>query len=190
MAASHYPLLELGTRAELRAWLAENHASSKGVELVIGKKGNPVVELSYDDAVEEGLAFGWIDSVGHRLDENRFSVRFTPRRKHGSPWARSNKERVARLTEAGLMTPAGLAAVEAAKADGSWDVLTDVDNLVVPPDLAQALSEAGAAEKFEGLSASQRRMALYWIAGAKRAETRAKRISATVDAAREGRGPV
>ncbi len=189
MPAADYPLLDPGTRAALRAWLEQNHATSRGVRLVIGKKGNPVTELSYDDAVEEGLAFGWIDSTGRRLDEHRFTLTFTPR-KRGSVWARSNKQRVEKLSAAGLMAPAGIAAVEAAKADGSWSLLDDVDDLIVPADLGEALAAADATERFESLSASGRRMALYWIVQAKRPETRAKRIAATVAAALEGRPPV
>jgi len=184
-----YPLLEPRSRHELRAWLAENHAISRGVRLAVGKKGGTVTELSYDDAVEEGLAFGWIDSTARRLDDHRFTVLFTPR-KPGSVWARSNKERVARLADAGLMAPAGVAAVDAAKSDGSWDLLNDIDDLVVPEDLKRALSTVpGAAEGFDSLSASLKRMTLYWIAGAKRPETRARRIAETATAAADGRAP-
>lgn len=181
MASPPRPLLEPSSRAALRTWLAENHATSPGVHLAIGKKGNPVTTLTYDDAVEEGLAFGWIDSVTHRLDDHRYTVLFTPRRR-GSVWAKSNKERVARLSAAGLMTPAGTAAVQSAQADGSWDQLNDIDDLLVPPDLASALAVSGAADRFAALSASQRRIALYQIASAKRPETRAKRIAQTVSA--------
>jgi uncharacterized protein YdeI (YjbR/CyaY-like superfamily) len=184
-----YALLEPASRADLRMWLAANHASSPGVRLAIGKKGNSVTTLTYDDAVEEGLAFGWIDSTAGRLDEHRFTVLFTPRRP-GSVWARSNKGRVARLVEAGLMAPAGTAAVAAAQADGSWDLLSDIDDLAVPRDLEDALGATpGATDGFAALSASAKRMTLYWIAGAKRPETRARRIAETATAATEGRAP-
>jgi len=182
------PLLEPASRAELRAWLAENHASSPGVRLAIGKKGHDATTLTYDEAVEEAVAFGWIDSTAGKLDEHRYTVLFT-QRKRGSVWAKSNKERVSRLSAAGLMTSAGTVAVEAAKADGSWDLLTDADALVVPPDLNAALEAATAAAQWDALSASQRRMTLYWIASAKRHETRASRIAETVSAARDGRSP-
>lgn len=181
------PLLELTSRGELRDWLETNHATSRGVRLAIGKKGNTVTTLAYDDAVEEGLCFGWIDSTAGRLDENRFTVLFTPR-KPGSVWARTNKARVEQLIEEGRMCPAGLAAVEAAKADGSWDLLNSVDDLIVPDDLAEALAaDPDAASQFAAFSASARRIILYWIASAKRSETRAKRIAETVRAAVEGR---
>lgn len=182
------PLLAPLSRAELRAWLAENHATSRGVQLAVGKKGNSVTALTYDDAVEEGLAFGWIDSVAHRLDEDRYTVLYTPR-KRGSVWAKTNKARVARLTEAGLMTAAGLAVVEAAKADGSWDLLTDADDLVMPPDLASALKASSATLAFEGLTVPERQRTLYWIGSAKRPETRARRIAEAVSAVAEGRSP-
>lgn len=114
------PLLELGSRAELRAWLEAHHTTSQGVLLAVGKKGNTVTSLSYDDAVEEGLCFGWIDSTARRLDDDRYTVLFTPRRPRSS-WSASNRARVARLTEQGLMRPAGVAAVEVAKAKGLWE---------------------------------------------------------------------
>jgi uncharacterized protein YdeI (YjbR/CyaY-like superfamily) len=186
-APRRLPLLEPGNRAELRAWLESNHASSPGVRLAVGKKGNGVTALTYDEAVEEGLCFGWIDSTTRRLDEDRFAVSFTPR-KPKSTWARSNKIRVARLIAEGRMTPAGLAAIEVAKANGSWTSLDDIEALVVPEDLATALAAAPVAEAgFAAMSASARRLALHWISSAKRPETRARRIAETVAAAIEGR---
>jgi uncharacterized protein YdeI (YjbR/CyaY-like superfamily) len=186
---TEYPLLEPRSRDELRTWLAVHHAVSRGVRLAVGKKGGTVTDLSYDGAVEEGLAFGWIDSTAARLDEHRFTVLFTPRRP-GSVWARSNKDRVARLIKVGRMAPAGMAAVAAAKADGSWDLLNDVDDLVVPADLEEGLAAApGAVGGFAALSASAKRMTLYWIADAKRPETRARRIAEAVTAAASGRAP-
>lgn len=184
------PLLAPASRAELRAWLAENHASSRGVLLAIGKKGSSATTLTYDDAVEEGLAFGWIDSTARTLDDDRYTVLFTPR-KRGSIWAQSNKDRVKRLTEAGLMTNAGAAVVDAAHADGSWDRFNDVENLVIPTELAEAFSETpGACEQFTALSVAKQRQALYWIALAKRPETRAKRVRDVIEAAKQGRSPV
>lgn len=123
------------SRVELRTWLEANHASSPGARLAIGKKGNVVTSLTYEDAIQEGLCFGWIDSTAGRLDDDRYTVRFTPRRP-GSSWARTNKARVERLIAEGLMTPAGLAVIDAAKADGSWTGLDEVEDLVVPDDLA------------------------------------------------------
>jgi uncharacterized protein YdeI (YjbR/CyaY-like superfamily) len=183
------PVIEPSSRAGWRAWLEENHASSQGIWLAIGKKGRHVTSLTYEQAVEEALCFGWIDSVVRRLDDDRFKQLLTPR-KRGSIWARTNKERIERLIAEGRMTPAGLAVIEAAKADGSWKLLDDVEAMIVPEDLAAALAAVpGAAEGFEALNASTRKMTLYWIAEAKRPETRSRRIEQTARAAREGLPP-
>jgi len=155
----------------------------------VGKKGNPVSTLFYNDAVEEAVCFGWIDATVNRLDENRFWQLFTPR-KPGGNWAASNKARVERLTAAGLMTPAGLAAVERAKADGSWNRLDEIEAMVMPQDLTEALAATpGADAGFNALPESERKQLLYWIATAKRPQTRARRLEETVTAALEGRMP-
>ncbi|HZJ03834.1 MAG TPA: YdeI/OmpD-associated family protein, partial [Thermoleophilia bacterium] len=149
----------------------------------------PITSLTYEASVEEALGFGWIDSTVRRLDEHRFQQLYTPRRPGGN-WAPSNKARVERLTAERRMRPAGLAAVEAAKADGSWMLLDDVENLVVPDDLAAALAaDTTAAGYFANLPEGQKKQILYWIVSAKRAETRSRRIAQTVEAAREGRLP-
>jgi uncharacterized protein YdeI (YjbR/CyaY-like superfamily) len=186
---SDLPLVEPKDRASWRRWLEANHAASPGVWLAIGKKGNPVSGLSYDDAVEEALAFGWIDGKAQRLDENRYLGLMTPR-KANSGWARTNKARVERLLAEGRMAPAGLAAIERARDNGSWTLLDDVEALVEPPDLAAALDAAPRARQgWSALGASARKITLYWIATAKRASTRATRIEQTVAAASEGRPP-
>ena len=180
---AEHPLLEVSSREQWRSWLLANHATSPGVWPAIGKKGNQVTALGYEDAVEESLCFGWIDGRVSQLDEARFKQHLGPR-KRGSIWARSNKERVARLAEQGLLAPAGAWAVESAQADGSWTLLDDVDALVIPEDLAVAL--AGVPETagtFAAMPPSARKMALYWIASAKRPATRARRIAETVAAA-------
>lgn len=185
------PLIELPDRAAWRSWLEANHGTSTGIWLAVGKKGNATTALAYESAVEEALCFGWIDSTVNRLDADRFKQLFTPR-KPGSIWSVSNKTRVERLTRTGLMTPAGLAVVEAAKADGSWTFLDQVDALVIPGDLTDALDQAGPAVRaaFDALTESQRKQLLYRIAVAKRAETRAKRIAEMVDALSDGRSPL
>lgn len=181
------PLLEVRDRSELRAWLDANHATSPGVELAVTNKDGGATSLTYEDAVEEALAFGWIDSTSHALDADRHTVRFTPR-KVGGNWSTSNKVRVERLAAEGRMTPAGLAVIEAAKADGSWNALDDVEAMVMPPDLAAALAaDPEAARGWEVTSASQRKISLYWIGSAKRVETRSRRVSAVVKAAAERR---
>jgi uncharacterized protein YdeI (YjbR/CyaY-like superfamily) len=174
------------TREQWRAWLSEHAATSPGVWLVTWKKTSPHPTLAYDDLVEEALCFGWVDSLPRSLDDERTQLRVTPRKK-GSNWSRPNKERVERLTAAGLMTPAGRAVVEAAKADGSWSALDDVENLVEPDDLRTALdAHPEARRQWDGFPRSARRGILEWIGNAKRPQTRADRIRTTVTEAARG----
>lgn len=183
------PRVEPASRAEFREWLERNADSSAGIWLAVGKKGNSVTTLFYDDAVEEALCFGWIDSTVRRFDAERYWQLYTPRRP-GSIWARTNKARVERLAAEGLMTPAGLAAVERARADGSWMLLDDAEAMIVPEDLRDALAGTSrAADGFAGLPDSTRKQLIYWITSAKRPATRAGRIARTVDAAADGRAP-
>jgi uncharacterized protein YdeI (YjbR/CyaY-like superfamily) len=180
-------LLEPANRGEWRTWLTRNGDSATSVWLAIWKKGNTVTTLNYEQAVEEALCFGWIDSTVRKLDDARYKQLFS-RRKPGSTWSRINKERVARLEAEGKIAPAGLAAVELAKQNGSWSTLDQVENLIVPDDLARALaSNPTALENFETFSPSARKMFLYWIANVKRPEKRAERIAETVRRAAEGR---
>jgi len=177
-------------RAAWRAWLASNHATATGVWAVTYRRaaGKPVV--GYDDLVEEALCFGWIDSRPGKLDAERTMLRFTPR-KRGSAWSRPNKDRVERLIADDSMTAAGLRAVEAARADGSWDALNEVDELRVPDDLAAALAgNPDAARGFEGMSASTRKPILFWVTSAKRPETRARRVAEAVRYVAVGRSPL
>ena len=184
MSASSYERLSVGTRAEWRAWLAEHHATSPGVWLVQRKRGPGP---TYDDVVEEALCFGWVDSQVRSLDTDRAEQLLTPRRR-SSVWARSNKERVTRLTAAGLMTPAGLAVVERAKASGQWTLLDDVEDLVEPADLRAALdADPAARSAWDAFPPSGRKSLLGWIATAKRAPTRERRIATTVSEAAAGR---
>jgi uncharacterized protein YdeI (YjbR/CyaY-like superfamily) len=154
--------------------------------LVSWKQATGRPAIGYDAVVEEALCFGWVDSLPRKLDDERGMVLVTPR-KPGSRWSRINKERVARLEAAGLIEPAGAAVIEQARADGSWTALDEVENLVVPDDLAEAFSRhPGAAEQWEGFPRSARRGILEWILDAKRPPTRAKRIEETASLAREG----
>lgn len=134
------------TRAQWRAWLGQHSATSAGVWLVTWSKTSPHPTLTYDDLVEEALCFGWVDSLPRGIDDERTQLRITPR-KRGSNWSRLNKERIQRLTAEGLMTSAGLAVVEAAKADGSWSALDDVENLVEPDDLRAKLDDDPEARR-------------------------------------------
>lgn len=149
---SDEPRLQPESRAAWRVWLAEHHREASGVWLVTWKKRTSRPTVSYEEAVEEALCFGWIDGVLAQVDDYRSMQWFAPRRPN-STWARSNKERVARLEAAGLMTDAGRGVVEAARANGSWESLDAIDALVVPDDLAAALAERpGARERFDASS--------------------------------------
>lgn len=169
------------TRRAWRAWLAKHHRTATGVWLVFPKKATGLATVSYNDAVEEALCFGWIDGLMRPVDETCYKQMFTPR-KPASAWARSNKERAARLIEQGLMTEAGRAAIETAKANGSWDTYTAADALTVPPDLRKAIAASARARKhWPEFTDSQRRTFLYWLALAKREDTRVRRIAQIVD---------
>ncbi|MFN8126226.1 MAG: YdeI/OmpD-associated family protein [Candidatus Nanopelagicales bacterium] len=181
-----YDEIPLGTRAELRLWLAANHATSPGIWLVTWRRPELGDRIPYEDLVQECLCFGWIDSTVRTLDEDRSAIRLTPR-KPDSGWSRTNKDRLEVLIAGGQMAPAGLAAVERAKANGAWSFLDDVEDLVIPDDLAAALAAEGAQSQFEALSPGRRKQLLYWIKSAKRAATRAGRVAATAAAAAEGR---
>ena len=171
------------TLADWRDWLAANHTRTAGVWLVTRKASAPGPSIGYEESVEQALCFGWVDSKGRSLDAERTMLWFAPR-KRGSGWARTNKERIERLTAAGLMAPAGQAVIDAAKADGSWTLLDDVENLVVPDDLAAAFAaHPPAREHWDAFPRSARRATLEWIAQAKRAETRAKRVAEAAEKA-------
>jgi uncharacterized protein YdeI (YjbR/CyaY-like superfamily) len=171
------------SRAAWRAWLKKHHTRNDGVWFISFKKSANQPTVSYDEAVEEALCFGWVDSKPRKLDEQRSMLWFAPR-KAGSGWSAPNKVRVAKMTEAGLMAPAGLAKVQAAKANGSWLALDAVEALHVPPDLAKALAQHSfAAKNFDAFPRSAKRGILEWIGNAKRAETRAARIAQTAELA-------
>ena len=174
------------TIARWRRWLERNHASSSGVWLVSWKAHTGKARIPYEEAVTEALAFGWIDSKARTLDDDRSVLWFCPR-KPASGWSRSNKRRVERLLAEGRMAPAGQAAIDAAKANGAWELLDDVEDLVVPPDLAAAFDEHdGSAAVWETFPRSVKRGLLEWIVQAKRPETRAKRVRETAEKAARG----
>ncbi|GAB4441336.1 MAG: YdeI/OmpD-associated family protein [Chloroflexi bacterium OHK40] len=175
------------TRDEWRAWLEAHHTRNAGVWLITFKQATGKPRVSYDEAVEEALCFGWVDSKPKKLDDERSMLWFAPRNA-GTGWSRPNKERVERMLAAGQMAPAGIAKVEAARADGSWALLDTVENLEVPPDLAAALAAyPNAAANFAAFPRSARRGILEWIIQAKTAATRAKRVQETARLAEENR---
>jgi uncharacterized protein YdeI (YjbR/CyaY-like superfamily) len=163
-------------RAGWRAWLVTNHGTSRGVYLASWRRESGRTSVPYGEAVEEALCVGWVDATQRKLDDERSILWFAPRRPR-SGWARSNKERVDRLMAAGLMLPAGLAAIEEATRRGTWTMLDDVEDLVVPDDLAAALAATPPAREYwDSFSKSARRGILEWIRQAKRPETREKRV--------------
>jgi uncharacterized protein YdeI (YjbR/CyaY-like superfamily) len=173
------------TRAEWRAWLLEHHAKSAGVWLVFNKKTSVLPFFSYEERVQEALCFGWIDSKPGKLDELRSMLYFTPR-KAKSGWSRVNKQHIVKLLEQGLMMSAGLAKIQAAKRDGSWEKLDAVEELEIPDDLGKALAGfSNATTNFAAFPKSAKRGILEWIVNAKRPETRAKRIEETARLAEE-----
>lgn len=177
------PLVEAHDRTTWRAWLEANHASTPGAWLVTWRSATGRPTLAYEDAVEEALCFGWVDSMSKVLDAERGQLWFAPR-KGRSPWAATNKARVARLIADGLMRPAGLRVIERAKANGDWEILDSVERLEVPDDLAAALAAAPpAADRFAGFPPSVRKQHLAWVATAVKPETRAQRIGKVAAAA-------
>jgi uncharacterized protein YdeI (YjbR/CyaY-like superfamily) len=159
-------------------WLRRNHGDKPGVWLALAKKGTTdPTSLTYQEALLEALSYGWIDGQVRRRDQATYLQRFTPRRTR-SAWSKRNVQLAERLRAEGRMQPAGLAAVERAKADGSWQAAYQgAASSEVPDDLAAALAtEPRAAAMFERLSGQNRYAILYRIATAKRAETRARRV--------------
>ncbi len=174
------PMIHPTTRSEWRAWLEANHALSPGVWLVSYRPQTGRPQVGYEEAVEEALCFGWIDSKSKTLDDTR-SLQWMCPRKAGSGWSKSNKERIERLEPAGLLTEAGRAVVEEAKQSGAWSSLDAVEALEIPDDLAAALAGSAAAEvNYDAFPPSSKKLILTWIATAKRPDTRARRIEETV----------
>jgi uncharacterized protein YdeI (YjbR/CyaY-like superfamily) len=177
------PQVHADDRATWRAWLEANHATSTGAWLVTWRPRSGRAGLDYEAAIEEALCFGWVDSTGGRVDDDRGKLYFAPR-KPRSGWAATNKARVERLIAAGWMAPAGLAAIERARANGSWEVLDSVERLEVPDDLAAALAALPpAAANFAAFPPSARKQMLAWVAFAMRAQTRAARIRQIAESA-------
>ncbi|MGU3432588.1 YdeI/OmpD-associated family protein [Actinomycetes bacterium M1A6_2h] len=173
------PRVHVETRAQWRQWLTANHEASEAVWLVSWRKVTGKPAVSYDDAVSEALAVGWVDSRPRKLDDERTMLYFSVR-KPNSAWSRPNKVRIDALRRDGLMLPAGERAVEVAMANGKWSLLDDVEDLVVPDDLATAFAEHdGARDNWDQFPPSARRGILEWIITAKRAETRAARVHET-----------
>jgi uncharacterized protein YdeI (YjbR/CyaY-like superfamily) len=195
-ASAHYPsgsterlsmnespkYLEFNGRDQWRAWLEKHHAEEVEAWLVHYKKGFQENTLLLNEAIEEALCFGWIDGLLRRLDEQRYVLRYTPRRRN-SVWSVSNIERVERLIREGRMTEAGLEKIAEAKANGQWDAALRREQVdIIPLELEKALRRRkGAIAAYRALPASQKKQYIYWLQTAKREETLQRRVEKIVN---------
>lgn len=174
--------LHVTTREDWRAWLGANGATAADVWLIYNKKHTGKPRVAYDDAVEEAICFGWIDTTVRRIDEDRYMQRFTPRRVR-SGWSAHNRRRAEAMMKQGLVQAEGLARIEEARQNGAWDrAFAEEKELAMCDELAKALAaskKAGAA--FAKLSASQRKQFLGWVGVAKKSETRQRRAAEAVE---------
>jgi uncharacterized protein YdeI (YjbR/CyaY-like superfamily) len=168
-------------KKEWRKWLKENHQRAQSVWLVYYKVKSGIPSVRYDEAVNEALCFGWIDSKAQTIDENSYKQLFTVR-KSRSVWSKVNKRKIAKLIKQGLMTPAGLESIAIAKKNGSWNALDNVEKLTLPDALQTAFKNYPAAsDYFQSLSRTNKRNILQWIALAKRPETIERRIKEVIE---------
>lgn len=181
------PLLTIRSRADLRAWLAEHHATAPSQWLATFKRHHPDY-LAYEPMVQELLCWGWIDSRTMAVDADRSAI-LIARRNPRSAWSALNKAHVVTARADGSMTPAGEALIAAAMANGMWAFLDDVERLEVPPDLAAALNQTGTTPQWEAFPRSVKRGTLEWIKTAKGSETRAKRIADVTGSSAQGLRP-
>lgn len=168
-------------KQDWRKWLELNYKNKDAVWLILYKKKSLDHNLSWSEAVDEALCFGWIDSTKKSIDSEKYKQYFS-KRKAKSNWSKVNKDKVKTLINKGLMEDEGFKSIEIAKANGSWSILDSVEALVIPMDLKEELANyKGAMEYFEGLSKSVKKILLHWIVSAKRKETRQKRILEIVE---------
>lgn len=181
MSADGKPTVHPETVDEWRGWLAVNHARGAGVWLVQWKRHTGRPALSYEEAITEALAWGWVDSTAGTVDSDRAKLWYAPRRPR-SGWSRPNKQRVERMLAEGRMQPAGQRCIDVAKQNGAWTLLDEVEDLAVPDDLAAALdSRPGARPNWNSFPRSPRRAMLVWLVEAKRPDTRTRRITEIAD---------
>lgn len=178
-------------RDEWRDWLVQNHDIGKEIWIVYHKKKSRFKSVTYNEAVEEALCFGWIDSLVRPIDEERYMQKFTSRKKK-SVWANSNKERVKKMIDIGRMTEFGMAKVEEAKANGNWERSygRDSKSNEIPEDLVKALSNSAIAfTNFMNFAPSYQRIYINWIRFSKKEETRKSRIQRVVEFAEQNKKP-
>lgn len=180
-------IVDVDERYAWRKWLVQKHNFSRGAWLIIQKKGSDNKGVSLEDAVEEALCFGWIDSRLNVIDTKSFKLLFTPR-KPRSVWSKINKQRAEKLIRKGLMTSVGLKKIEEAKRDGSWNSLDTIEELQLPEDLREApITNKNAQQHFKFFNASTKKQILWWIKSAKTPETRLKRIRQTISIAEKNK---
>jgi uncharacterized protein YdeI (YjbR/CyaY-like superfamily) len=172
-----------------RKWLEKNHDKKKEIWLVYYKKGSGKKSILYEEAVEEALCFGWIDSTVKSIDEFRYMQKYTPR-KEKSVWSTLNKKRIKKLIQEKRITEHGLKKIDIAKKNGSWKKLDNIerpDTSTIPIELKSALSkDKDAQQKFLSLPPSQKKLYLWWIISAKKSETKTRRISETINRVKKG----
>lgn len=177
------------SRLDWREWLQVNHDKKQSVWLIYYKKKSNIPTVTYSEAVDEALCFGWIDSKSKPIDEHKF-MQFFSRRKEKSIWSKINKDKIERLRNEGLMTKAGFEIVEKAKQNGSWTILDEAEALIIPIDLEKEFeTRPNAKQYFLTLSRSDKRNILQWLTLAKRQETRQKRITEIVELANQNLKP-
>lgn len=172
MKNTYYPT----NKAEWRNWLKENHLKEDSIWLIFYKKSAPKPNLSWSEAVDQALCFGWIDSTKKSIDSEKY-MQYYCKRKPKSNWSKINKEKVKSLVEQGLMEEAGYKSIDIAKENGSWTLLDKVEALVIPVDLEEEFANyKGAMKYYDSLSKSAKKGLLYWVISAKRTATRQNRI--------------
>ena len=172
-----------------RKWLEKNHQSKQSVWLIYFRASTKIPSISWSEAVDEALCFGWIDSTKKTIDNERYMQYFS-RRKPNSTWSKINKEKVTKLIQNNLMTKAGFDSIETAKQNGTWILMDDVENLIIPEDLRIALNKnESSMEFFQSQSRSIKKGMLHWVVVAKRIETRKKRIAEIAQSAAKGTRP-
>jgi len=178
-----FKIIQAKTRKEWRKWLEKNHLLEKSIWLVIYHKQSDLESVYYEEAVEEAICFGWIDSIANKRDDKSKYQLFS-QRKPKSNWSKANRERAEKMIEQRLMTESGQKLIDLAKQTGTWEALVDVQNSVIPDDLQQLLDENETALKnFIAFPPSSKRTILEWILNAKTDATRQKRIKETVQLA-------
>lgn len=173
------------SRTDWRQWLEKNHQSKQSVWLIYYTKKSNVPSLSWSEAVDEALCFGWIDSTKKKINDFSF-MQFFSKRKPKSNWSKINKEKVHQLIDSNRMTKAGYQSVETAKQNGYWTILDEVEELTIPNDLEIAFKkQKGSKDYFLSLNKSTKKMIIGWVVLAKRQETRQKRIDEIVESAKQ-----